>query len=61
MYDFWLQPISSEGSFDLWSRSRGIDLGLENIDYKIIGYVSMIPQEIDFSHHHYVKPIDKMI
>jgi hypothetical protein len=39
-------------------------LGLENIDphYKIIGYVSTdTTQEIDFSHHHYVKPIDKMI
>jgi hypothetical protein len=37
-------------------------LGLENIDphYKIIGYVSTdTTQEIDFSHHHYVKPIDK--
>jgi hypothetical protein len=37
-------------------------LGLENIDphYKIIGYVSTdTNQEIDFSHHHYVKPIDK--
>jgi hypothetical protein len=38
-------------------------LGLENIDphYKIIGYVSTDTTQVDFSHHHYVKPIDKMI
>jgi hypothetical protein len=38
-------------------------LGLENIDphYKIIGYVSTDTTQRFISHHHYVKPIDKMI